>query len=84
MNRLTRWDETNKCYRIRYDAPQGRSIIQELGVYEDIHEMDINKATNIGDIRDTYIKRGIKLDPYWENFGKGETSQMNRGGGEDE
>ncbi|MBQ2856695.1 MAG: hypothetical protein IJE78_06165 [Bacteroidaceae bacterium] len=69
MERLTRYDPVNQCYKMVRDPEPGRSIIQELGVYETIHEQDIAKATNISDIRDRY-KAGNKLSPYWENHGK--------------
>ena len=70
MERLTRYDPVNQCYKIVRDPEPGRSVIQELGVYETIHEQDIAKATNISDIRDMYKSRN-KLSPYWENHGKG-------------
>ena len=69
MERLTRWDEVNHCYKMVRDPETGRSIIQELGVYETIHEKDIAKATNIADIRDMYSV-GNKLSSYWEDHGK--------------
>ena len=50
-------------------------MIQELGIYEDIHEEEIKKATNITDIRDLYFTKGAKLDPYWENLGKPKTER---------
>ena len=71
MERLTRFDRLSGCYKVNGDI-SGRSVIQELGIYEDIHEKEVEKATNIGDIRDAYIKKGVKLDPYWENFGRKE------------
>lgn len=72
MDRLTEWDSVNRCYKVSKHAPQGRSVIQELGIYESIHEDEIMKATNIGDIRDHYLTKHARLDPYWERFGKGE------------
>lgn len=69
MNRLTRYDEVNKCYKIVRDPEPGRSIIQELGIYETIHEADIEAATNITDIRDKYNVE-TQLSSYWENHGK--------------
>jgi hypothetical protein len=50
-------------------------VIQELGIYEDIHEEEIKKARNITDIRDLYFTKGAKLDPYWENLGKPKTER---------
>ena len=50
-------------------------MIQELGIYEDIHEEEIKKARNITDIRDLYFMKGAKLDPYWENLGKPKTER---------
>ena len=70
MNRMTRWDPVCHCYKAVREQEMGRSVIQELGVYESIHEKEIEKAVNIGDIRDLYFTKGAKLDPYWENFGK--------------
>lgn len=70
MKRMTKYDEIRKCYTIRTDLEERRLIIQELGVYEDIHEKDIEKAVNVTDIRDMYFTKGAKLDPYWENLGK--------------
>ena len=69
MDRLTEWDGLNKCFKLKHDT-QGRSIVQELGIYENIHEEEIKKATNIGEIRDHYFTNAAKLDPFWENFGK--------------
>ena len=65
MNRLTKYDPVNRCYKVNGDSP-GRSIMQELGVYEDIHEEDIRDAKSICDVRDKYLKNGHKLSPYWE------------------
>lgn len=70
MNRMTRWDPVCHCYKAVREQEQGRSVIQELGVYESIHEEEIKKAVNIGDIRDMYFTGAAQLDPYWENFGK--------------
>ena len=75
MNRMTRWDPVCHCYKAVREQEQGRSVIQELGVYESIHEKEIEKAVNIGDIRDMYFTKGAKLDPYWENFGKPKTER---------
>ena len=69
MDRLTRYDPVNECYKMVRDPEPGRSIIQELGVYETIHEKDLEKATNIADIRNMY-HAGNKLASYWENHGK--------------
>lgn len=71
MERMTYFDKTCGCYKVNGQLNR-RSPIQELGVYEDILEKDIENATNIGDVRDKYIKKGVKLDPYWENLGKEE------------
>lgn len=71
MERLTTWDPINKVYKAK-SGTECRSIIQELGIYETIHEKEIHNAANIGDIRDHYITNAAKLDPYWENFGKKE------------
>ena len=70
MNRMTRWDPVCHCYKAVREQEMGRSVIQELGVYESIHEKEIEKAVNIGDIRDMYFTGAAQLDPYWENFGK--------------
>ncbi len=70
MNRMTVYDQTRLCFKVTTHQEPGRSVIQELGIYEDIHEEEIKKATNITDIRDLYFTKGAKLDPYWENFGK--------------
>ena len=75
MNRMTRWDPVCCCYKAVRDQEQGRSVIQELGVYESIHEEEIEKAVNIGDIRDMYFTGAAQLDPYWENFGKPKTER---------
>ena len=72
MERITKYDPVCKCYKVKPGVQEGRSVVQELGVYEDIHEEEIKKATNITDIRDTYFTKGAKLDPYWENFGRKE------------
>lgn len=65
MERLTRWDEVNRCYKIVRDPEQGRSVIQELGMYETIHEKDIETATKPSDIRDKYLD-GYTWSDYWE------------------
>lgn len=70
MKRMTVYDEVRKCFKIDHGIEIGRSVIQELGIYEDIHAAEIEKAKNITDIRDKYFTKGAKLDPYWENFGK--------------
>ena len=70
MNRMTRWDPVCHCYKAVREQEMGRSVIQELGVYESIHEKEIENAVNIGDIRDMYFTGAAQLDPYWENFGK--------------
>ena len=75
MNRMTRWDPVCHCYKVVIEQEQGRSVIQELGVYESIHEKEIEKAVNIGDIRDMYFTGASQLDPYWENFGKPKTER---------
>lgn len=74
MERLTIWDPVNKVYKAKSNIT-GRSIIQELGIYETIHEKEIHNAANIGDIRDHYITNAAKLDPYWENIGKQEKGE---------
>ena len=70
MKRMTVYDEVWKCFKINPGIETGRSVIQELGIYEDIHAAEIEKAQNITDIRDKYFTNGAKLDPYWENLGK--------------
>ena len=70
MKRLTKYDKVNMCFKSVPDSESGRSVIQELGIYEDIHQEEIEKARNITDIRDLYFTKGAKLDPYWENLGK--------------
>lgn len=70
MNRMTVYDQTRLCFKVTPHQEPGRSVIQELGIYEDIHEEEIKKARNITDIRDLYFTKGAKLDPYWENLGK--------------
>ena len=70
MKRMTVYDSVRQCFKIRPDQESGRSIVQELGIYEDIHAAEIEKARSITDIRDIYFTKGAKLDPYWENFGK--------------
>ena len=75
MNRMTVYDQTRLCFKVTTHQEPGRSVIQELGIYEDIHEEEIKKARNITDIRDLYFTKGAKLDPYWENFGKPKTER---------
>lgn len=75
MNRMTVYDQTRLCFKVTPHQEPGRSVIQELGIYEDIHEEEIKKATNITDIRDLYFTKGAKLDPYWENLGKPKTER---------
>lgn len=65
MERMTYFDDVNKCYKVKPDMV-GRSLVQELGVYEDIHEKDINKAETIGDVREKLNPNGPKLSEYWE------------------
>ena len=65
MERMTYFDDVNKCYKVRPDMV-GRSLVQELGVYEDIHEKDIKKAGTIGDVRKKLNPNGPKLSEYWE------------------
>lgn len=72
MKRMTVYDSVRKCFKISPDQEPGRSVIQELGIYEEIHAKEIEQARNITDIRDKYFTDRAKLDPYWENFGKGE------------
>lgn len=66
MERLTRWDEVNHCYKIVRDPEIGRSVIQELGMYETIHQKDIDEAKKPSDIRDRYTD-GHTWSDYWEN-----------------
>ena len=73
MNRMTVYDQMRQCFKVTTHQEPGRSVIQELGIYEDIHEEEIKKARNITDIRDLYFTKGAKLDPYWENLGKPKT-----------
>ena len=75
MNRMTVYDQTRLCFKVTTHQEPGRSVIQELGIYEDIHEEEIKKARNITDIRDLYFTKGAKLDPYWENLGKPKTER---------
>ena len=75
MNRMTVYDQTRLCFKVTTHQEPGRSVIQELGIYEDIHAEEIKKARNITDIRDLYFTKGAKLDPYWENFGKQKTER---------
>ena len=71
MTRLTQWDDTRHCYKATDEDIEGRSIIQELGIYEDIHAEDIEKASSIAEVRDMYFKKGVKLAPYWEKLNIG-------------
>ena len=75
MNRMTVYDQMRQCFKVTPHQEPGRSVIQELGIYEDIHEEEIKKARNITDIRDLYFTKGAKLDPYWENLGKPKTER---------
>lgn len=75
MERITKYDTVCKCFKVTPHQEPGRSVIQELGIYEDIHEEEIKKARNITDIRDLYFTKGAKLDPYWENLGKPKTER---------
>ena len=75
MNRMTVYDQMRQCFKVTPHQEQCRSVIQELGIYEDIHEEEIKKARNITDIRDLYFTKGAKLDPYWENLGKPKTER---------
>lgn len=65
MEKMTYYDSINKVYKINPDII-GRSIIQELGVYEDIHAADIEKAKDITELAETYIEKGVELNPYWQ------------------
>lgn len=65
MERLTRYDEVNKCYKIVREPEDQRSIIQELGVYETIHAKEIAEAKTIVDIRKKY-NTNEPLSEYWE------------------
>lgn len=69
MERMTYYDSINKVYKINPDII-GRSIIQELGVYEDIHAADIEKAKDITELAETYIEKGVELNPYWTRGGR--------------
>lgn len=69
MERMTYYDSVNKVYKIKPDII-GRSIIQELGVYEDIHAADIEKAKDITELAETYIEKGVELNPYWTRGGR--------------
>lgn len=69
MERMTYYDSLNKCYKVKAGT-DGRSIVQELGIYEDILEEDIEKAENVQDVRAAYFKKGVKLNPYWEKMGR--------------
>lgn len=65
MERLTYYDALNKCYKIK-GGIVGRSIVQELGVYEDIHAQDVKKAEDITALAGMYIEKGVELNPYWQ------------------
>lgn len=69
MEKMTYYDSVNKVYKIKPDII-GRSIIQELGVYEDIHAADIEKAKDITELAETYIEKGVELNPYWTRGGR--------------
>lgn len=73
MERITKYDTVCQCYKVKPGVQDGRNLVKELGIYEDIHQEEIEKARNITDIRDLYFTKGAKLDPYWENFGKPKT-----------
>jgi hypothetical protein len=66
---MTYYDSINKVYKIKPEII-GRSIIQELGVYEDIHAADIEKAKDITELAETYIEKGVELNPYWTRGGR--------------
>lgn len=69
MEKITYYDSINKVYKIKPEII-GRSIIQELGVYEDIHAADIEKAKDITELAETYIEKGVELNPYWTRGGR--------------
>ena len=69
MEKMTYYDSINKVYKIKPDII-GRSIVQELGVYEDIHAADIEKAKDITELAETYIEKGVELNPYWTRGGR--------------
>ena len=69
MEKMTYYDSVNKVYKIKPEII-GRSIIQELGVYEDIHAADIEKAKDITELAETYIEKGVELNPYWTRGGR--------------
>ncbi len=69
MEKMTYYDSVNKVYKIKPDII-GRSIIQELGVYEDIHAAEIEKAKDITELAETYIEKGVELNPYWTRGGR--------------
>lgn len=69
MEKMTYYDSINKVYKINPEII-GRSIIQELGVYEDIHAADIEKAKDITELAETYIEKGVELHPYWTRGGR--------------
>ena len=69
MERMTYFDDVNKCYKVKPDMV-GRSLVQELGVYEDIHAADIEKAKDITELAETYIEKGVELNPYWTRGGR--------------
>jgi hypothetical protein len=69
MEKMTYYDSINKVYKIKPEII-GRSIIQELGVYEDIHAADIEKAKDITELAETYIEKGVELNPYWTRGGR--------------
>lgn len=69
MEKMTYYDSVNKVYKIKPDII-GRSIVQELGIYEDIHAADIEKAKDITELAETYIEKGVELNPYWTRGGR--------------
>ena len=69
MEKMTYYDSINKVYKIKPDMI-GRSIVQELGVYEDIHAADIEKAKDITELAETYIEKGVELHTYWTRGGR--------------
>lgn len=72
MERMTYYDDIAECYKIKSHIA-GRSIVQELGVYEDIHEEELHRSDHILTLRGQYIQKGVKLDPYWDKVGRKKT-----------
>lgn len=70
MQRITYYDKTTKCYKVKPEII-GRSIVQELGVYEDIHAEEIKAAEHIQEIRDRHIDDKVELNPYWSSNSNG-------------